>query len=159
MPSLMFKVVNKLTRIYNILKEQCSKHVFLFIVLLWYLILQRIDVLVCPRLEYDFSLLFTWWVFMPCLVVLTALLIYYSDSSNIWKPIFFILCYPGMLLDFLYIIEIPTPKFWLDTSFIWWWHPAYLIFGYPWTIKEQIVYWSISFICLTIVYIKKILKR
>ena len=111
------------------------------------------DSLVCPRLEFNYRYLFAWWLFMPLLVIFTAILIVVTYKKAIADAIFFIACYPAMLLDFLYILEIPAPGFWCDSSYVWWWHPAYLLFGYPWTIKEQCIYWLCSFGALTIYYI------
>jgi len=151
---LICNVMHMASRIKHLVLK-AKEHLFLFLTLLWYLILQRMDNLVCPRLEYDFRMLLAWWLFMPLLVVLTGVLIY-STKKSLWKSAFFILCYPAMLLDFWYILEVPAPEFWANPSFVWWWHPACLIFHYPWTIKEQIAYWTVSFIALAILYFKKV---
>jgi len=140
------------------LKTLVKNHSFLFLTILFYIVLQRMDVLFFYPRSPSYNCMMTWWIFMPIMIIVISTIIY-TVGRNTWKSLFFFLCYPAMLLDFLYILSVPIPSFWLDTSFIWFWHPAYVFFQYPWTIKEQIFHWSISFILLGILYVKKVIKE
>jgi len=115
-----------------------------FLIFLFILILQRMDVLVCsPLWEKGYGYQFSWWVFLTILVIIVSLLLYVSHPSkqNLWYATLTLLLYVGGFLDFLYILEVPFPQMWLDPNFIHFWNIFYIFLGYPWTIKEQIVWW------------------
>lgn len=126
-----------------------------FFIFVFYLVLNRIDALVCPPLEHvSYSHIFTWWVFMTLLVLVVAFMLFFScgGKQGLWYASFFIMLYIGGFLDALYIISVPFPGMWLDPNFIHYWHPAYIFFNYPWTVKEQIIYWAAWSIIIMAVY-------
>jgi len=115
-----------------------------FFIFFFYLLLNRVDALVCPPLErVSYAHLFTWWTFMTLLVFTVSALLYFSSQTKQgeWYALFTILLYVGGFLDALYIISIPFPEIWLNPNYIHYWHIAYILFHYPWTVREQILWW------------------
>jgi len=117
-----------------------------FFVFAFYLLLNRIDALVCPPLErVHYVYLFTWWIFMSLLVFIVSALLYFSNGTKQgeWYALFTILLYVGGFLDALYVLSVPFPEMWIDPNYIHYWHIAYVFLRYPWTVKEQICWWVI----------------
>jgi hypothetical protein len=126
-----------------------------FFIFIFYLLLNRIDALVCPSLEHiHYAYLFTWWTFMTLLVFTISALLYLSNQTKQgeWYALFTILLYVGGFLDALYIISIPLPEMWLNPNFVHYWHIAYILFHYPWTVKQQIIWWAFWAITIYLAY-------
>lgn len=126
-----------------------------FFIFTFYLVLNRIDALVCPPLEsISYSHIFSWWTLMSLTVIVVALLLYCScgGKQGLWYMLFFLMLYVGGLLDALYVLNVPFPEMWLNPNFIHYWHPAYIFFRYPWTIKEQTIYWAAWTAIISITY-------
>jgi hypothetical protein len=117
-----------------------------FLIIVFFFILNRMDALVCgPLLDIGYAFQFSWWVFMTMLVVVASLLLYFSRPSkqNLWYSLFSLMLYVGGFLDILYVFSIPFPSMWLDPNFIHFWNIFYIFFKYPWTIREQVVWWIV----------------
>ena len=122
-------------------------HTYLLMFLI-FTVLNRMDDLVCgPLINIDYAHQVSWWVLLSTLVVFIAIIFYYNGGQTkqaLWHSILFFELGVGGFLDILYgLFALPFPQMWLDTNFVHFWHPAYLLFGYPWTIKEQAVEWIV----------------
>jgi len=108
------------------------------------------DVLVCPILwEQGYAYQVSWWALMTATFLVVSLIFYsiLPSPQGKWFAFLNMALYIGGFLDFLYMLNIPFPEFWLDPDFIWFWNVFYIYLGYPWTIKEQILWW-IGWACL-----------
>jgi len=126
-----------------------------FFIFFFYLLLNRVDALVCPPLErVSYAHLFTWWVFMTMLIFTVSAILYFSSQTKQgeWYALFTILLYVGGFLDALYVISIPFPGMWLDLNFVHYWHITYILFHYPWTVKEQLCWWIFWAIAIYLAY-------
>jgi hypothetical protein len=126
-----------------------------FFIFLFYLVLNRVDALVCPPLEQvGYAHLFSWWTFMTLLVFIVSALLYFSSRTkqSEWYALFTVLLYVGGFLDALYIISVPFPRMWLDPNYIHYWHIAYILLHYPWTVTDQILWWVFWAIIIYVVY-------
>jgi hypothetical protein len=88
------------------------------------------------------------------LVFTVSGLLYFGCQSRQgeWYALFTVLLYVGGFLDALYILSVPFPGMWLDPNYVHYWHPAYVFFHYPWTIKQQILWWAFWFIVICLIY-------
>jgi len=91
---------------------------------------------------------------MTLLVFTISALLYLSNQTKQgeWYALFTILLYVGGFLDALYIISIPFPEMWLNPNFVHYWHIAYVLFHYPWTVKQQIIWWAFWAITIYLAY-------
>ena len=130
----------------NIKNKISTINLTYLVVFIIYLLLQRMDSLVCiPLLNISYAHQVSWWIFLTILVFMIALLIYQigRDYQHLWYSILWLELGIGGFLDILYVFEIPFPSMWIDPSFIHFWSPYYIIFSYPWTIKEAAISWLI----------------
>jgi len=120
-------------------------HTYLLIFII-FVILQRMDSLVClPLLNISYAHQVSWWVLLSFLVIMVAILLYYSDNQtkqSLWHSILILELGVAGFLDVLYVFELPFPQMWLDLSYEWIWNPFYMIFG-VWNIYYQSVWWGI----------------
>ena len=113
-------------------------------IFLFLLLFTRMDVLVCPPLwELGYAYQVSWWVLMSSTFLVVSLIFYsvLPSPQGKWFAFLNMALYVGGFLDFLYMLNIPFPEFWIDPGFIWFWNIFYIFLGYPWTIKEQILWW------------------
>jgi len=123
---------------------------------LFQFILYRMDGLVYSTLDkigWEWGL--TWWIFMFLIVLVTSFMLFSScgDKQGLWYFIFFLLLYIGDIQNLFYIFNIPTPVFLRDPNFIYFWNIFYILFGYPWTLKEEICLWVLIWSLLAGIYL------
>ena len=130
-----------------------------WVILFFFLFLQRMDALVCPPLlELGYSYIVSWWIYMSVLVLIFAythfnILADQDLHQSRWYFYFVLMLYVGGLLDLFYMVERPAPAIWVDTNYIWTWNIFYILFNYPWTIKEQVIWWILWSLIILVVYI------
>jgi hypothetical protein len=142
----------------KILKINAIYPLILFLLFMF----QRMDSLVCvpllnshpDNMMLGYQAQVSWWAFMSITIILVAIMMYASNPTNQgkWYAGLLGLLYAAGFLDIMYIFEIPFVDIWINVNFVHFWNIFYIAFGYPWTIKEQVVWWICWGVGIYIIY-------